>query len=231
MKTTFIAFALCSALALSGCGGDDGAGDTGKTGVIERVFADPLTDAQIKKALLTVDDLPSGWTASPDEDEEDDDSDAETDSASAECKKLMDAMEGDDSTKAFGKGEAEFQGGEWGPFLSQSVSSMKGDEIEKSMDSFRDAFQACDSFTQTDDEGVKTEFKIADMSFPDLGDDTIALKMSAEAMGIPVDIPLVVVRVDQNVILLASVGLGEGMSSADLEKVARTAVTKVKAAS
>lgn len=227
MKTSLAAIALCSLLALSGCGGGD---DSGKTGVVEKVFADPLTDAQVKEALLTVDDMPSGWTVSPDDDE-DDDSDSETDATSPECKKLAAVMDEDDTSESFGEGEIEFQESEFGPFLSESVSSEEGDEVEKSMNSFREAFETCDSFTQTDDEGVKTEFKISDMSFPDLGDDTIALKMSAEAMGIPVDIPLVVVRVDQNVILLASVGLGEGMSSADLEKVARTAVTKVKAAS
>lgn len=217
---------------LSACGGSDKSDGSGKTGVVEKVFADPLTDAQIEKALLAVDDLPSGWSVSADDEDEDedDDSDSETSADNPECQKLMDAMDGDDESEAFGEGEVSFQQSEWGPFLSQSVSSKEGDEIEKAMTAFREAFETCESFTETDADGTKTEFKISDMSFPDLGDDTVALKMSAEAEGFPVDVPLVVVRVDQNVILLASFGIGQGMDAKELETVARTAVTKVKAA-
>ena len=64
------ALAAVVALAvLSACGALGGQGE-GKTNPIKAVFKDPLTTAQIKPALLTLDDMPSGYSVAPEEAEE-----------------------------------------------------------------------------------------------------------------------------------------------------------------
>ncbi|MFS0883631.1 hypothetical protein [Aeromicrobium sp. 179-A 4D2 NHS] len=228
MKRSLLALAAASALLLTGCASDSNT--AGKTGFVERILAGPLTYADIDDALLTVDDLPAGWSVDPDGSDDGDDS--KTSSDSPECDLLVAAMEADDDSGAtpVGEGEATFRKSKRGPFLLQSITSFEGNEAKKSVKAFRTAFETCDSFTETGDDGTKVTFKVSPMAFPSLGDDTVALRLSARSAGIRVVAPLIVVRVDQNLMLLASAGIKKRLPAEDLETVARTAVTKIKAA-
>lgn len=223
------ALALVITAACGGGGAEDSKKETdsGGTGMVEKVFADPLGDEQIKDALLSLDDMPSGWSIDDSEDE--DDADTETSSDDPACNALMGAFEGDED-EAFGEGDVSFTQSEFGPFLSQAIASQEGDAIEKTMGELRQAFETCTSFTDTESDGTKTTFKVSEMSFPDLGDETLAVKLAGDADGFSFTAPLVVTRVDQNVILLVSISIGQPMPGEDLESIARTAVAKVKSA-
>lgn len=135
----------------------------------------------------------------------------------------------DSGATPVGEGEATFRKSKRGPFLLQSITSFEGNEAKKAVKAFRTAFETCDSFTETGDDGTKVSFKVSPMAFPSLGDDTVALRLSARAARIKVVAPLIVVRVDQNLMLLASAGIKKRLPAQDLETVARTAVTKIKA--
>lgn len=223
-----LAAALCL-LLLASCGSEPG---ENRTNPVEAVFKDPLTDKQIEKALLTVDDMPSGYSEDPelvsDEDEEDD----EVTSGSPKCEELMSAMGDEDDEKPFGEGEVGFKEGDFGPFIMESIASHKGDTIEKAMKELRDAFTMCKKFESTDKEGAVTKFTVARMSFPDLGDDTVAVKMSGkeDELGFTFTFNLVAVRVDQNVVLLVNFGIGGAMDGTKFEKLARLAVDRVEQA-
>jgi hypothetical protein len=199
----------------------------GKTNPVEAVFKDPLTTKQIKSALLKIEDMPSGYTKDPDVISDDEDEDEF--SGSPKCKRLMNALDSEEDEKPFGEGEVGFKESDFGPFVAESVSSFKGDRIKNGMGKFREAFESCSTFTTTDKDGAKTKFKVAQMSFPKLGDDTIAIKMSAKeaTLGMSFDFSLVAVRVDQNVVLMLNFGVGRALGGEKFEKLARLAVERI----
>ena len=228
MRTRLVVAAIACIGLLFGCAKGEG---EGKTNPVEAVFKDPLTSKQIKGALLKIEDMPSGYTKDADliSDEGDED---EFTSGSPKCKQLMNTLDSDEEEKPFGEGEVGFKESDFGPFVAESVSSFKGDRIKDGMGKFREAFESCTVFTTTDKDGAKTKFKVAQMSFPKLGDDTIAVKMSAKepTLGMSFDFSLVAVRVDQNVILMLNFGVGRALGGQKFEKLARLAVERINQA-
>ena len=222
--------ALASFVLLSACGLIGGQGE-GKTNPVEAIFKDPLTTAQIKPTLLTLDDMPNGYSI--DRDASDDSDSGELDSSTAECTRLFKALERQDNQKAFGKAEINFKADDFGPFVSETVSSFKGSKIKDQLAILDVALAKCPSFTTTDDDGAKLTFKVEELSFPDLGDQTVAGRITAKepTFDIAIEFQMVAVRVDQNMVALANFGIGKGMGEADFEEVVRKAVERVQAAS
>lgn len=230
VKSVLAALALASALVLAGCGPSGPDVDPSEYGaVVEEAPNKLLTDAQIKKSLLTVDDLPDGWSY----DSEYGDgggSDSRTTSEDPGCAKLTAALSSADDTATSGEGDVSFSKSEYGPFLTQTVRSRGDDNPVKAMKSLRDALKGCDFFTMVDDaRGVKTDYVVSDLSFPELGDDMVAMTLRSSTEGQSVDMPMVIVRVDQALVMLASFALGGRMEANEFEAVVRTAVKKVKA--
>lgn len=221
----FVAVLACIGLLL-GCAEGEG---EGKTNPVEAVFKDPLTSKQIKKALIKLEDMPSGYSEDPDliSDEEDED---EITAGSKKCKELMSALDGKDrAEEPFGEGEVGFKQSDFGPFVGESVSSFKGSQIKDGMEKVRDAFEGCKKFETTDKDGAKLKFRVAPMSFPKLGDDTIAVKMSGteSSFGMSFDFNLVAVRVDQNVVMMINFGIGKALGGQKFEKLTRLAVERI----
>lgn len=222
-----IVWAVLLLLFTTACGdsGADADEDSGSTGVVEKLFSDLLTEDEIAEALLSLEDLPSGWTVSEDTSE---DIAGEATIDNPKCEEFNAILEDDSEVEGLSEGDVAFSQGDWGPFLNQTIASMEGNEIEKAFSAFSHALSACDGFTETKDDGSKVEYKLQPMSFPDLGDDSLAFTMSADADGFPFELDAVVVRVDQNLVLMASAGIGQGLTGEELEAVVRTAVAKVK---
>lgn len=222
--------ALASVALLAACGLIGGQGE-GKTNPVEAIFKDPLTTAQIKPTLLTLDEMPNGYAI--DQDASDDSDSGELDSTTAECTRLFKALERQDKENAFGKAEINFEAGDFGPFVSETVSSFEGSKIKDQLAILDVALAKCPSFTTTDDDGAKLKFKVEELPFPDLGDQTVAGLITAKepTFDIAIEFQMVAVRVDQNMVALANFGIGKGMGEADFEEVVRKAVEHVQAAS
>lgn len=149
MRSKIIVLPLVAFLALSACGGggeDEAEKNAGKSGVIEKVFADPLTDDQIEKALLTVEDLPSGYSVQKD-DEDEDDSESSSTSDNPKCDAFLNELNDEDDTEPFGEGDVTFAESDFGPFLMQSISSQEGSAIKDAFGDFEKAMLSCDSFS------------------------------------------------------------------------------------
>ncbi len=220
-----IAIAAACCLLLGGCGASAGPDQT--------ATADPLSETQIKKALLTIDDLPSGFSKDPDLALDEEGSADDVTQGTKQCRDLLSALNDENRGKPFGEGQVGFKEGDAGPFIEEQVTSFEGSTIKKSMATLREAFASCKEFQTKDSEGVVTEFTVAPMTFPDLGDDSIAVQLGAIESSVDFEIAmsLVVVRVDQNVVLLGNYGLGSGLGGGKFESIARTAVDKVSQAS
>lgn len=182
-----------------------------------------LTKAQIDAALLTVNDLPSGWAESPEEADDDSEDTIEP----ARCQDVMDALD-DDSGDAAAEGEANFnKGGAFGTIMSETISSYAEEVDADVVQEIADAFAECPSFTSTDAEGEVTEVTVSPMSFANLGDQTLAVAMSFESSLFTVTVNVAYVVIGHNVLALINGGVG-GADGAELEKLAKLAVSKLE---
>lgn len=192
--------------------GADGAGATATT---EPADSATENDPQLMDAIVSLDDLPSGWSVWVDEDD-DDDSDDEGFCGSPPFEGLLES--GDDAPKA----EAQFQEDDFGPFLWQGIVYVSERDADTIMDVLRDSFN-CDTWTQTDDDGTQITWTIAEMSFSDVGDDTFARKLSAESGGFPFTGDFVAVRDGGFAFIIFHFGIG-GVDSELTQSIASDTV-------
>ncbi|MDR7253979.1 hypothetical protein J2X46_002969 [Nocardioides sp. BE266] len=227
-------------LAAAGCGGDrperavtvdpqrsgSTADSTQEAEVVEAPEApagDQLSKAQIGKALLTVSDLPAGWTATPAEEEEE----SEDTVSPPKCKDVLDALD-ETSTDAAAEGEANFnKGGPFGTVLSQTISSYADPVDSSRVQKIADAFSDCPSFDSTDSDGTVSKVTVSPMSFGNLGDQTLAFAMTLESSAFTVSVNVAYVVIGHNVVAMVNGGLA-GADGAQLEKLAKQAITKLE---
>jgi hypothetical protein len=225
------------ALALTACGGGGDAGEDERARTVtapSSAAAGPegdgdgdktLTEAQLQAALLTVPELPTGYKAAA---EEQDDDDNETTGTNDECSAKFEQLgeaEGQESASA----EASFEGG-FGVLLEQGLESYEDeDTVQQRFDDVVEVLSQCQAFTSTDDDGVTTEFTIGALSFPKLGDDTVALAVTGRTPDFNLSLNFVVVRLGRNVMSIAQGGLTT--DAASLEQAARRGLEKLAAAS
>jgi hypothetical protein len=224
------------ALALTACGGGDAADEDERARTVTAPSSaaaeregdnagETLTEAQLEAALLTVPELPTGYKAAAEEEEEDD---SETTGTSDECSAKFEQLgeaEGQEAASA----EASFEGG-FGVVLEQGLESYEDeDTVEQRFDDVVEVLSECQAFSSTGDDGVTTDFTIGALSFPKLGDDTVALAVTGRTPDIDVSINFVVVRLGPNVMSIAQGGLTT--DPAALEQAARKGLEKLAAAS
>ena len=179
--------------------------------------------------LLTVADLPTGYSekaAEPDEDE---------DNSPAPCREFenVDEIQSESKgEKTFSKGEASLFGG---AELSQEVYIFKSrEEISDRFGLFLKLMEnpECRTFETTDEDGATFKGTLSALSFPKLGDDTIAMHMAAEVssegINLPVAVNLVIFRKGRALNSLSTIGFGASMIPAtELETIARKALDKM----
>ncbi|MBW3648756.1 MAG: hypothetical protein KY440_13475 [Actinobacteria bacterium] len=232
--------ALCLALPLAACGGGDerartveGAASPSSAASasaapveVEGDGDKTLTEAQLKMALLTVTDLPTGYRLGTVE--EDDDSKTTGTGASDECsdkfKRLSDA-EGTEAAKA----EAAFEGGGFGTILEQSLESYEDEDVvQDRFDDVVEVLSECKTFSDTDKKGVKTDFTVGPLSFPKLGDDTVALAITGKSPDFTISLNVVIVRLGRNVMIVGQGGFATDVPA--LEQAVNKGFEKLAAA-
>ena len=187
---------------------------------------DELTQKQVNAALLTVPDLPSGWTlGEPSEDDSDDSDDDKI--APAKCGELVDAMSAD-KEEAAAEGERDFnKGGPFGTLMGVSISSYEDEVDSDKLTEIADVFGACSSFKGTDKEGVVTKYKVAPLSLANIGDKSLALTMTVESEGFTLPINIYFVVIGHNVMTFYNGGIA-GADGADLETIGKLAIKRLE---
>ncbi|MCW2799635.1 MAG: hypothetical protein JWQ70_1107 [Aeromicrobium sp.] len=211
-------------LVIGACGGNktpDRAGSAAPKGATSSYST--LSKGDLKSVVLSIDDMPTGFAVDPDPSDDDDD---DFTSGDPGCKALVEASDAKNETVAHK--DASFTQGDFGPFVSESVSIQKKGMASKGFRDARKGLSSCKSYVAgKGDDAAK--FKVGAMSFPNLGDETVAYQLNGEASGYPFTGHLVAVRLGDNIVLVTGVGIGGStLEPASLEKIARAAVKKVK---
>jgi hypothetical protein len=189
-----------------------------------------LTEVELKSALLTASDLPPGYTEQrPDETPEPESSSQADD---PECAKLFDQFEKGSQAETNKAAEAavEFAKSQAGPFVSQHLESYRDQAVLVEMlRSIREVVSKCAEFTETDRDG-KLTIRMSNASFPVLGDETVAIMVTASGTTEGIDLTirgyLVITRVANALNVIVHFGLRK-VDVAQTEQIARKAVDKL----
>ena len=209
----WIAAALVAAMTLvvSGCGGGDDAAEASTIGTT----APPATASSSFKAedaVIALSDLPTGWAVDPEEDDDDD----------GFCGRDEDipSLVG---FEAASKAEAQFAEGGNIPVLFSFVAAYAPGGAAISFAKLEEIVADCTSF-----ESDGTTFKVASVSFPEQGDESVPLLVSGEVKGFTVSFYFVFVRVAAGITIVGYGGLAPDV--AEVEKFVRLAVKKLEQA-
>jgi hypothetical protein len=184
-----------------------------------------LTAAEIEAALPTLRDLPRGWTRDPESENDEDDSGTIT---PARCDDMFSRISGvDDATSQV---DRAFKADEWGPFLSVQIGTYEAELADDVLGEMATALTACKQFTSVDEDGSKSKVRAESLSFPNLGEETLAVRMRMETELVPVAMDVVVVHVGHNMVLLTHASLGGGsLDTKVMERIGRTTIERLSA--
>jgi hypothetical protein len=183
-----------------------------------------LTHDQATAALLTVEELPSGYSLDTSKDEDDSDDKI----APARCQELFDRLEDAHKQDPVAKAQAKFTTGSvFGTVLDQSIGSYDDEISEDFLVTLAQTLSHCPDVTSTDKDGVETTFTMAPMSMANLGDQTLALRMTAEREGFTFHLSVAMVVIGHNLVTLGGGGL-TGMDGAQLEQIGKKAINKLE---
>jgi hypothetical protein len=79
-------------------------------------------------------------------------------------------------------------------------------------------------------EGVKTEMTLSPLSFPNLGDQSLAVRMNEKIEGMDVVADFVFVATGHNTVSFMAAGFEQPIPGTELEKFARAGMTKLAVA-
>lgn len=176
-RKALIASLATLALVLSGCGEDEDerartvgapASDASDAEAEDSEESQSASrDVDLEAALLTLDDMPTGWTTDTVEATGND-----SDSATLCGAELIEEVE------PAGEVSADFSAGDLGPLLNHSILEYEDDEAARVLTDFADALAGCEEWTEETDEGPMT-LRPTPLSFPSLGDETVAVRIDA----------------------------------------------------
>lgn len=168
-------------------------------------------DFDVETALLTLDDMPSGWT----QDSSDTPSDADDDAALCGVELLEDA-------EAVEEAGADFSAGDLGPLLSHTVAVFEDDDAERGLEEFAKALENCSEWTEDTEDGPLT-FRPAPLSFSSFGDETLAIRFDVGSEMVDMTMDMITWRQANtlNVILIIEVfGTPDGEQTEEFVTVA-----------
>jgi hypothetical protein len=182
-----------------------------------------LTDAELKKLLLSVQDMPTGFSV---------DNSPRNDQTQT---KLCGQVSINQLVPHTGQATIVFLGGQIGPALAEELTSYRGSgDAKNAMSKARSEVGSCTKFDQTDSKGAVTHWTLGELSFPKLAGDQMALRLSGEFQGGLGTVDLVLARESGIIVLVGGISattiLGGGqLQPGQLESTVRKAVDKVHA--
>lgn len=225
-----LALGLVAILAVS-CGGSEEQAQTISPTTVEgsTTTTEPEQEVgDLQQKLLTVADLPTGYSLEPPEDEEEDEGPSEfCEGASLELAEEFGATQ--EAEVSFAKGEASLAGA---AFLGQTLGEYSDDNADRAFDHAVEVFQGCQEFETTQEDGTTFKGTLSPLSFSKFGDETFAIHLSGELEGegmtFPIGGDVVFAREGRVICLLVSFGFGASQIPAtELEDIVEIAMAKL----
>jgi hypothetical protein len=203
-------------LVLTACGGG-GSDDDSKKPAAKKTSAaasiPPLSEADAKKALLTVKDLPEGWKVDPDDDSGDD---VKVTKGSKACKEMVDDDDDDAPTKVETSFTLEDEA-----FLSSTIESYDSADAKKEWDADLEMLDGCRRFTMGDSDGFSIELRVRTTQIDDLGDDAALMYATGTVQGVRMHMDILGVREGRNVVGVSALAFGERAPREQLKILAK----------
>lgn len=237
MKRALTSLSIVAALALGACGDDDDATDVattepaaapsdGATGGEETT--DDTTDtvddtssvpadttagdpgsSELEAALISLDDLPEGWTEVP---VSDDDGETDPDEGEGTCvEEALDAAGVSIEDDAF-TAEREFSQGDFGPFLQASIGEVGDDQAEQALTSLPVAIEGCDGVA--DPDGTVWTYEPLDV--PTIGDESYVVRLATGEGDEQLQAITAFARVGPHLLFIATLAFGAEGPDVDL---------------
>lgn len=226
MRSAAGALALLALAA--GCGGDDGDGNARTVEGPESSTTAEATEARggdggptetgatpLEEVVVQLGDLPTGWTATPPDNEDDADDE------------ICDGQSPLDEVEPVEEAESNFQQGDLGPFVVSIAGRFPDEDTAGSvLDRLADTVDACQTFTEVEEDGTEVSYTFEALSFPDLGDDTYAARLSGSTPLGPLAFDFAFTRVDSHVLGIVNGGFGAADSELT-EELLRTMLDRL----
>lgn len=229
--------AVAGLLLVSGCSGNDSndTSPTPKPEATEKVAeAKVLTADDLTAALLTVDDLPDGFSFDETALEEFESTDEIVEASADSCAELWEETETPFGDEDYVEAAAAFAGGELGPFLTQDLIVVDESTTADEFASLQLAVEECTSFVARDADGFETAAQLALLDPPDLGDKNLAFEMQLTLSDGDIEfggtMTMVMTSVGGNLMILTSLNfeMGDTLDADEFDTVARTAVARLQ---
>jgi hypothetical protein len=170
---------------------------------------DPAIDARLHGALLALADMPPGWTTT--------DPSPDGGATSADFCGVPSV-----ESQELGKAEADFQGGQLGPFFTEELAQIKPGVAKSQLDALAQALPGCQPQTETQDDGSALTYTVSPLAFPTLGEQTVAVRLKVDGSLLPIQGDAVFIRRANSVAIVALLAVGlAGPDEALTEMLAR----------
>lgn len=240
MKAPLVVVTLVVALSTGGCG-NAGARDSGNEGAqVAAASSTPapqqpaggtgdqkiLAEAQLRSALLTVADLPSGYRVDPSPSTDD----GSTAGDSPECSKKFAVISSGTTSGSTADARVYFKGRQVATVLQEKLMSYKdAKSLSDQFNNIADLTSQCPRFSLVDKQGVTSDYTISALPFPKLGDETRALAISVETPQFRGAADVAVIRLGRTLMVLSQGGVTSDVRT--LEQASRNGMTKLAAVS
>ena len=192
-----------------------------------RIFFDEDTDERLSDALLTIEDMPTGWTLTPPYEEDDNRADP------------YDVVFGQLDQDASACVRADFQESEFGPMadLVHVIYLFPDGKAKRAIEAKRAMVEVCDDFDSYTEWAevakINTDmiWKDRSLSFPKIGDETFAFRRSGASRLGAVELDVIVWRRGDiaEVIIYSTRVDFEGLDSEETEALVYLSDEKLKA--
>ncbi len=151
------------------------------------------TVEQLQGALLSLDDMPTGWTTST----------GSSDDSSGPFFCGVPPADQFQQTKT----SANFQKSQLGPYVTEALGAFADGKSKAWMEALQKRL-SCTTWTDTDSSGTKTTYQLAPLSFPKIGDQTFAFRMTVSTSLFNAESDFVFIRAGDVVIEVGNIGVG-----------------------
>lgn len=186
-----------------------------------------LTKVEAKEALPGVQVLPAGWSVDPESTlTGPDEDDAEDKITPARCKAVFDGLDDITDENPAAESGVTFTAGMLGPFLGVEITSQTEPIPGERLSAMLKALSKCPTFSVDDGTSV-AKFQASALSFPNLGEESAALRLQASSDGMTFGLDMVAIRVGHNFVSVSQMNVGGAGSVKPLQKAARATMTSL----